>query len=1153
MRRLLFALALLLVSAPVVLAQSATGTILGTVQDASAAAIPDAKVTITATATNISRTVNTGSDGSYRVDALTPGEYTITIEKQGFGAEKLTSVTLEVAQTLRENAALKVGSVSESVDISADVAPQVDTTTSSLGGMVNSQQVADLPLNGRNFVDLALLQPGVTNVTNNGPNLNATFFSSNGAPIRSNNTMLDGAPMMSVKGTTASAVGTTLGVDGIQEFRVLTNSFGAQYGISVGSQIVIASKGGSNKWHGDAFDYLRNNYLDAWGYFAKSAPKLIKNNFGGSFGGPIKKDKTFFYGVYEAIRQIAGTTSTVTTLPSNCNPNGSGGTAVLTINPCAVSATNPTGAVNQAIAPFLHFYPVPNTGTNQYIYNPVAPTQVDYGQMRVDQRFSDKDSLFGRITIDRANLLSSASYAGTEYQQVGTATVGKDVFMTAGETHTFTSSILNSLRVSYSRTIQNTTPAYPASFNSPLYSQVYNQPMGGLAISSGLSGIGPPGNVPQQFSQNLYSLSDDVNWNKGKHAIQIGTMINRIEYYTNNTLNLRGATTFGSLAGFLAGTYTAATFITPGSDTLREPRFYTMGVYIQDDWRANPRLTLNLGLRYEPASVPYDRHGANWSFKNMTDATPVYGPIMRNDSRRNFGPRVGFNWDVFGSGKTAIRGAFGEYFDVNAFGFTFYTTGQGTPPLSTVITYTGGTVTSFPLVVASQALVPGKMPYGAALHTTNYATNQPHLLSWNASISQQLTKSLALTVAYVGTRGIHLWDTEEGNPCLPSGTDSRGLPTWTNPNVAAPANAGGTTHAAGVLPDPLNPGKTAPAVCNTISNPGTANAALVTANDPNGTKYIVPTRLNPLWGDWVLLAPNADSYYHAVQFTVTKRATHGLEGQAAYTYSKTTDDAQGLFNTTECSGSGGIPSQVLQPTRKVYDTGPACFDVPHQFQMSILYHVPKTNLGGFVGREVLNGWWLGNKTTYTSGFPFGPQLNNWRSFDQNVTSNNNGAGSTDYVSYGTTTVAPGQTGVNGDVNTTGVTFVPYDKKTVLTKTVKQWYNPLMFTMNSLGTLGTATKNSALRGPHYAVVDLSINKDTAIPLLGEKGMAEFRVEAFNLFNHTNLALPSAHNFTGALTNSSIYSEAPISTGTTPGQITAIVGQPRQIQLSLKVLF
>jgi hypothetical protein len=1185
MNRFFAVFVLFLVSASMLMGQLSSGSILGVVKDPSGAAIPDATVTVTNTSTNIARTATTDSDGSYRFDVMQPGPYTLTVTKDGFEKSTLTSLTLDVAQKLEANVALQVGSVQQEVSVNAELAPQVNVTTSSLGGLVNNQQIADLPLNGRNFIDLALLQPGVSSASNNGPNIlkNATYFSTNGAPVRSNLTTLDGAPMMNLTGTTSSAIGTTLGVDGIQEFRVISNSFGAQYGITMGSQIVIASKGGTNTFHGDAFDYLRNNALDSWGYFAVAEPKLIRNNFGGSFGGPIKKDNTFFYAVYEGIRQIQGVTSSINTLTNACNPNANGGasspllglaqgsntcsTAPFTYQGtnynCASGCATTSGAVNPAMKPFILFYPVGNAGTSaapKYASNNNQPESDNYGQIRVDHTFSGADSIFGRFTIDKSSLAALSSFAGTSYQGVGVQTVGSDQFDTVAWNHIFSPTLLNTLRVSYSRTLNVNNPAFPASFAAlPL---IYNQPFGSITVSSlGSGALGAQGTAPQGFNENSYNMSDDINWTKGRHAIQFGTLLNRIEYYTFNAQSIRGAFTFSTTANFMGGDYTNFQSQVPGSDFYREPRFYTMGFYVQDDWRFNNRLTLNLGLRYEADTSPWDRHGANWAFRNLTDPAPTYGSILKNASFLNFEPRLGFAWDVRGNGKTAVRAAFGVYDDVNAGAEAFYGASAGSPPLSSMLNLPAGTVTALPFITSAFNSAPGTMPYGQAIKAIAYNDKQPRLFQWNVSVQQQITSSLSVTLAYVGTKGQNLWNYEEGNPCQPSSV-TNGIPSWTSPFVIAPANIlGAGTNPAGQLANPLfgqaGQSKYTSVVCNTVISPGTSSAHFLTATYPSNAAfpgtYIVPSSQNPLWGDWISAATNGLSNYHGGQLTINKRVSHGLEAQLAYTYSKVLDEAQGTHSSSECMASGGNPSVPQQPARHIFNYGPACFDVPQSLQASFIYRLPKTDVGGFLGRELLSGWWLGNKTAWQTGFPFSPTTNTWRTLDQNMNQQSADAAS-EYVNYGVTTVAPGQTGADGTVNTTTVTFIPYNKNTVIVNQKHagfvQWFNPLMFTMNPIGQLGTVHKN-VLRGPHFSDVDLSLNKDTAFPLFGEKGQMQFRLEVFNLFNHTNLALPAGfREFTGTLTDVGMYSEAPLATA---GQTTSIVGNPRQIQLSLKVIF
>src|SRR6266566_2811598 len=318
---------LLLMFAVTGTAQQNTGTILGVVKDSSGAVIPGAGVTVVNEETNLTRTVITGENGAFRAPALPVGRYTVRVELAGFRTQTQRGLILEVAQELVVNPILEVGAgPQQEVTVSSE-APLVNTTSSTLGTVVNERSVADLPLNGRNYVDLTMLQPGVAqNVTGTGGTVVniGTPFSANGAPIRSNYYVLDGAPLNT--GTNAagsSEAGTTLGIDGIREYKVVSSAFSAEYGVVMGSQTVMVSKNGTNQWHGDVFEYLRNSALDARNFFdypvSRRLPEFQRNNFGGSFGGPIKKDKTFFYGVYEGLRQNLGVSILDSVLPAACH------------------------------------------------------------------------------------------------------------------------------------------------------------------------------------------------------------------------------------------------------------------------------------------------------------------------------------------------------------------------------------------------------------------------------------------------------------------------------------------------------------------------------------------------------------------------------------------------------------------------------------------------------------------------------------------------------------------------------------------------------------------------------------------------------------------------------------------------------------------
>src|SRR5579862_8565373 len=323
-------LILFLIAVPV-FAQLATGTILGVVKDTSGGTVAGANVTVTNTETTQSRSVTTETDGSYRFSGVPAGHYTIKTEKDGFKTSTQTGLVLDVSADLVVNGTMEVGSSAQEVTVTGE-APLVNTTTSALGGLVDENKMADLPLNGRNYMDLSVMQPGTSQnkAMGNSHGTVGVWYSSNGAPVRSNMVSLDGANMMTLLGGAAtSEAGTTLGLDGIREIKVVTTSFSAEYGQSMGSQMLMVSKGGSNQWHGDAFEYFRNSDLDAKNPFdnpqtsnGARLPEFQRNNFGGSLGGPIRKDKSFVYGVYEGVRQNVGFTASDTVPRAGCHPVG---------------------------------------------------------------------------------------------------------------------------------------------------------------------------------------------------------------------------------------------------------------------------------------------------------------------------------------------------------------------------------------------------------------------------------------------------------------------------------------------------------------------------------------------------------------------------------------------------------------------------------------------------------------------------------------------------------------------------------------------------------------------------------------------------------------------------------------------------------------
>jgi len=1109
------------------------GTILGVVKDNSGAVVPDATVTISNLETGLSRTVPSGADGAFRAPALPVGRYDLRIEKTGFRTEAQRGLILEVGQELVVNASLQVGTVTQELVVSGE-APLVNTTSSALGSMVNEQRMSDLPLNGRNYVDLTLIQPGVARQTlsrTGGATASGAWFSSNGAPVRSNNFTLDGALMVnSLGGSTSSDGGTSLGVDGIREYKVVTSAFSAEYGMAMGSQMILVSKNGTNQWHGDAFEYLRNSALDARNFFdygsasgGRRLPEFQRNSFGGSFGGPIRKDKTFFYAVYEGLRQNLGVTILDNVIPAAChqlvNP-GTNGTTLANPTACAPTLTSST-IVPKVMQPFIDLYPLPNVGVNQATFPSSSKQREEFGQMRVDQNFSPADTLFARYTIDDEDLNNATGNlrtlaSGTAFPWIRTTGTSRNQFVTLSESHIFSPSLLNTARASFSRTNAGVLGAPNIDLTDPRYTLVAGQPMGMIAISGGVTSL--PGLSPgiSVSIQSIYTLSDDLFYTRGRHAIKFGTLFNRYNLDDQGSKLLYGQATFNDVSSFMRGIYNDYSALTPGS--VRQDRFWafkTVGFYAQDDMRVSSRFTVNAGLRYEFMTVPRERYGRESRFLNFADPTQTwtYGRVMRNPTLKNFSPRVGFAWDLRGNGKTAIRSGFGLYEEVGNFGSALLQIVNGMPPYDTqssVVSNPTGKLFSLPFTFG-----PGDL--ANRLQTMDYNLKQPRSLQYNFTVEQRLPSGMALAVSYVGLRGLDLWQVREGNPVVP--TTVNGATGWF------------------------------PFLCGGVASVATCTGAVA------NPAY---QRINPAYASFIDVATGADSWYNSLQVHLNKRLGHGLEFQSAYTWSKSLDTTQGQLYQADCAATGEL--QGASPLSPQLDKGPSCFDLRHNWHLNLLYHVPNINSNNF-GAKFLRGWWVGGIVTAQTGFPFTPLLNVNRS-NNGVTVGQGVTGIMDRVSLGTDTTSttfrcsgtgsafPGAPHCSGGSVT--YQFIPYDAGKVVTGDPNMWFNPLMFRLGTAGFLGNAGRG-ILRGPGLATWDTSFNKDTRLPHLGERAILQFRVEIFNILNHANfdaLDTNTGRVFTGTQTDPAGATEAPI---LNVGKITATATSSRQIQFALKLLF
>jgi hypothetical protein len=657
-------------------------TLTGTVTDQSGAVIPNAQVSIKNVSTGVMRNITSDTAGFYTAPNLLPGNYEITVSARGFTTQVRTAITLDVGAQQVLNVTMHVGQVTEKVQVTG-AAPTVQLATSSISAVVNSTTVRELPLNGRSWTDLAKLQPGVDAIQTQQPfpiggTPGLRGFGSqvtiSGARPEQNDYRLDGISLNDyANGAPGSVLGGNLGVDAIEEFSVLTSNYSAEYGKTSGGVVNAITRSGTNEFHGGAYEFLRNSALDARNFFDQGTiPPFKRNQFGASAGGPIRKDRTFIFGDYEGIRQSKGITA-VDTVPSAAARAGNLSTGTVTVDP--------------SVQRYLAFYSLPNGGllspgdTGIFAFAGQQIISENSLTIRLDHKFSEKDSLSGTYLYDDTPFTHPDA---DDNVLVGAHTNRHIVALQ--ETHIFSPSLVNSVRFGFNRdgvagnqSVKAINPlAADPSLGAVPGQDAAEVTVSGLSLFAG--GLGAV--ATDLFYWNSFQAYDDAFLTHGTHALKFGLALERMQLNSFAPHSPNGSFSFASLADFLTNHPNRFDSGFPKASSPRGLRQSLFGLYVQDDWRWRPSLTLNLGLRYEMTTVPTEVQAKLSTLVNLTDTQPHLGdPYFLNPTLRNFEPRVGFSWDPFHTGQTAVRGGVGV-FDVLPLPYQFVQLANSAIPFS---------------------------------------------------------------------------------------------------------------------------------------------------------------------------------------------------------------------------------------------------------------------------------------------------------------------------------------------------------------------------------------------------------------------------------------------------------------------------------------
>ncbi len=1033
------------VNGSMALAQTPTATVTGQARDASGAAVAGARVVARNVQTNIEREAVTSENGDYTIPLLNVGEYQVLIEKQGFKKAVQTGLILQVDQKARVDFTLQIGQVSESVEITAATS-LVQTDSASVGTVIDNKRVVELPLNSREFYALALTAPRVLPPAQGSTLSFRGGFNVAGSSEVSNNFTLNG---IDNNDTGINGPSFRPSIDAIQEFKMLSGIYSAEYGRNSGGQVVINTKSGTNQFHGTAYEFLRNQALDARNFFLRlkpgeKAPSFKRNLFGGSFGGPIVNDKTFFFVSYEGLRLRQSVTS-LATVPTSAMVNGDfRGLPVKVVNPftgqefATPNVIDPAliNPIGQALA---KFFPAPTTATPAGLlpsnnFNFSATRRENYNQIssRFDHTLSSKDSLYGTYNYyDNPAFEPSNALCGSRVLPgFGCNTGLTTQLIGIVETHTFTSNLTNEIRLGFNRLRQpriqeDDAVDFVNQFRIPgtFFGETpFNGGVPQVAIN-GFSTLGGATNLPQDRRDNTYQFVDNLIWIKSAHTLKFGFDVRRFQSNLYFISQGRGIFNFNTPANSTtvptSGNPFADLLLGIPTSTQRNPRgpstysrTTSFNAYAQDDWKVNSRLTLNLGLRWELNTPMTEKYNTIASFDPKTGQIRAAGQngvpanLFKYDYN-NIAPRLGFAWQPLGDSKTVVRGGVGIFYNVQPagngflgmlFNFPFRLPQQFNSSRTAPLTLSN----PFPGPVPTTAPTNGTLTMTAIDEdfTTAYITQ------WGLSVQRGVGSDLVFEIGYLGSKGTH-------------------LPLNRNLNQATPG-------------------------------PGT-------------TAQVQARRTYPQFGNITWIESVANSTYHSMELKAEKRYTKGLSLLGSYTFSKSIDNSPGISTGSNASSAVAQNAFNLRAERGLSD-----FDVRHRFVASTIWEIPLGKghkvFGGGPLAHIFGGWQASGILALQSGRPFTAVLNG----DISNTLNRND-----------------RPNLVGDPNSGP-------------KTVEQWFNKDAFQTQGVGSFGTAGRNIII-GPGFQNFDFALSRNFNVT---ERFRIQFRTELFNAFNHANFNYPAA---------------------------------------------